>query len=218
MAAAKAAGSFHYVSTSNVGGQVQLTVGDAAANSGRQVITLSGHRFTVLVVGSTTFFQGDAVSMIQNLQVPANIAAAHANQWISLQPGDAPYQSVYAAVTTSSALDDNITFTPTSTTAATTVAGQRVIGVRGAIHGLQGQQAHGTGTLYVSDRGKHLPVRYVESGKVGSGNNVQSYSFRIDFSAWGEPVNVVAPPNGVPFSSFGLGSGNGPTPGPTVLA
>ena len=103
-------GSFHYVSAFTSGGQTQTTVGDAGADSGKQVITIGPDTFTVLVIGGACYFQGDAKQLEDQLGLPASIAAAHAGQWISLSPGDLPYQSVYVAVTTNSALHSNVAF------------------------------------------------------------------------------------------------------------
>jgi hypothetical protein len=218
LAAARAAGSFHYVSSSSSAGLTQLTVGDAGPTSGRQVITVNGDTFTVLVVGTTAYFQGDAVAMVENLSVPLSVARAHAGQWISLVSGDNPYQSVYAAVTTADALHDNITFTPRTELGASTVAGQRVLGVRGPVHGLPGERATGTATFYLSSAGRHLPLRYVENGTVVGSNGAKAgLQFRIDFSAWSESVEVQAPPGAVAFSSLGVSGAPGQGSPPTTL-
>lgn len=218
LAAAAAAGSFHYVSSSVSAGISQLTVGDAGAVSGRQVITVAGDTFTVLVVGSTAYFQGDATAMVQNLAVPPAVAQARAGQWISLVSGDSPYESVKAAVTTSEALSDNVTFTPRTVLAQSAVAGQRVIGVRGAMHGVAGQRGSGTAILYVSAGGRHLPVRYVEHGTLtGTDGSTASITFTIDFSAWGEGVQVNVPPGAVAFSSLGVSGAPGQGSPPTTL-
>ncbi|MDE3086036.1 MAG: hypothetical protein KGJ77_04645, partial [Acidobacteriota bacterium] len=143
LADAGAAGTFHYVSTfasSSARGRVtQVTVGDAGATQGRQDITVNGDRFTVLVIGPSSYFQGDALAMVTSLGVPAPVAQAHAGQWISLVSGDAPYQSVTAAVTTSSALEDNVTFRPTRVLGISKVAGRQLQGVRGPVRSVGGQ-------------------------------------------------------------------------------
>ena len=218
LAAAQAAGSFHYVSSSVSAAVSQVTVGDAGASSGRQVITVAGDTFTVLVVGSTAYFQGDAAAMVENLSVPPALAQARAGQWISLAAGDGPYESVKAAVTTSEALSDNVTFTPRTVLARSTIAGRRVIGVRGAMLGVAGQRGSGTATLYVAAGGRHLPVRYVENGTLtGSDGSTAKIRFRIDFSGWGEAVQVNVPSGAVTFSSLGVSGTPGQGSPPTTL-
>ena len=217
--AALARGSFHYVVTSTEAGTGQSIVGDAARNQGRQVITAAGDTFDVRVVGQGCWFEGDTTAMVENLGLSATQAQPHSGQWISLATTDAPYQSVYAAVTTTSALSDNITFTPKMETAETTVAGQRVIGIQGPLTGIQGIAAQGTGVLYVTAGGRHLPVRYVEHGSIGSGSSTSTLSFAMDFSAWGESVSVAEPPGAVAFSTFGTPAGTpGTFPGTTIIA
>ncbi|MHB8439887.1 MAG: hypothetical protein ACYDD4_12105 [Acidimicrobiales bacterium] len=223
LAAALRSGSFHYVSTSVGGGQDQTTVGDAQRTSGRQAITINGDTFDVVVVGAQCFFKGDAAAVVENLGLPSADAGSAAGKWVSLATTDGPYQSVYAAVTTKSALDDNITFTPTLEITGITVDGRSVTEVRGAMHGLGGGVTRGTATLYVAD-GSDLPVRYVESGSVtATGGGTTALDFRIDFSNWGEHVPVTAPAGAVAFAGLpganSTGSGSpGSTPGTTIVA
>lgn len=219
LAHARASGSFHYVSRSvSSSGQdkaTQVTVGDAGATQGQQDITVNGDHFTVLVIGPTTYFQGDAVAMVTSLGLPGPVAQAHARQWISLVSGDAPYQSVTAAVTTSSALADNLTFRAAAVLPVSKVAGRTVQGIRGAMGPVEGQPARGTATLYVTTGSRPLPVSYVERGTVGSVSSKGSLDFSITFSAWGEPVTVAAPPGPLAFAA--LGASGTPSPGPTLF-
>ena len=222
LAAAEKAGSFHYVASSvssppNSAALSQLTVGDAGVASGRQVITISTHTFHVVVVGTTAFFEGDAASMEASLDVPSSVAQSYAGKWISLVPGDAPYQSVEVAVTTSSALQQNITFSATEELAASKIGREQVIGLRGPITNVQGESAKGTATLYVTAGARHLPLRYVEQGTLGSGKQASKLKFSLTFSGWGEPVPVTAPAGAVAYSSLGVSGGQQPS-GPTVIA
>lgn len=220
LADARAAGSFHYVSTSvstsGTGRLTQTTIGDAGATEGRQDITVNGDRFTVLVLGPTTYFRGDALAMATSLGVPAPVAAAHAGQWIALVSGDSPYPSVTAAVTTSSALEDNVTFRAQQELPLAKIAGRQLQGVRGAMQTIEGQQAHGTATLYMTTGSRPMPVRYVEQGTVGKGSNAGSLDFSLTFSAWAEPVRVSAPSGALAFSALAVpGATPSPGPGPT---
>ncbi len=143
-------------------GETQTTVGDAGPASGKQVITIGSDTFTVLVIGTACYFQGDARQMVEQLGLSAGAATAHAGQWISLAPNDPPYQSVYVAVTTRSALNSNIAFAPHQETRTVTRSGYRVLGVTGSmtnqIENGQTQRAKGTASLYVTVSHPHLPV------------------------------------------------------------
>jgi hypothetical protein len=221
VAAARSAGSFHYVATSKVTGSQgysQKTVGDAGADSGRQDITVGTQKFTVLVVGTACYLEGNASALEANLGLSSTAASAHAGQWISLARTDAPYASVYAAVTAPSALTDNITITPTSQLPTTRLDGRRVQTITGTIASIKigGQTIapKGTATLAVRTATPHLPVRYAERGTQGRQKSVSS----VTFSRWGEAVTITAPSGAVPYASLGAGTGTVPSsPSGTVL-
>ncbi len=210
-------GSFHYVSRFTSQGQTQTTVGDAGVFSGRQVITIGSDTFTVIVAGAACYFQGNERQMVEQLGLPVSIASSHAGQWISLSPGDAPYQSVYVAVTTRSALDANISFAPRQETGTSRRAGYRVLGITGpmkneVVNG-QLQRAKGTANLYITTSRPHLPVEYTEKGKI---DKVAS-TLSMTFSRWGERLTLSAPHDAVTYASLGVGNGTTPSTGPPVL-
>jgi hypothetical protein len=222
LAAAKRVGTFHYVATSSVTGPQgyrQKTLGEAGVDSGRQVITLATQKFVVLVVGSACYLKGNAAALTANLGLPSSIASAHVGQWISLTRADGPYASVYAAVTASSALADNITITPRHQLRDTRIGGRSVQVITGAIAPLPGaggqaQTPKGTATLAVRTGGSHLPVRYTEQGSIAKQKSVST----VTFTGWGDPVNITAPSGAVAYSSLGVGTGTAPpTPTGTVL-
>jgi len=217
LAAAEKKGSFHYVLHSSSQGVTQTTVGDAAPTSGKQVITIGPDTFTVLVIGPACYFQGDAREMVDQLGLSVATATAHSGQWISLSPSDTPYQSVYAAVTTHSALADNIDFAPHRRLAASVRSGHRVIGVTGPLTDFtvagQTQKAKGSAYLYVAASKPHLPLEYSERGTIGG----QKSTFTMSFGDWGRPITVSAPPGATPFSSLGSGTTT-PTGTPSLVS
>ena len=189
-------GSFHYESQFTSMGQIQTTVGDAGVSSGKQVITIGSTSFTVIVIGKSCYFQGGERQMVDQLGLPVSIASAHAGQWISLAPGDLPYQSVYVAVTTQSALNSNIAFAPHQLSGTERRAGYRVLGITGPMtnQSVNGelQRVKGTAHLYVTASVPHLPVEYTENGKIDK----MASKLVMTFSRWGEPVARDRPPGG----------------------
>jgi len=228
LAAAARVNSFHYIATSTLTGpqkSSQRTVGDAGPDSGRQIITEGTQKFEVLVVGTACFFKGNAVALTDNLGLSSSQAATEAGQWISLATTDAPYATVYAAVTAPSALADNITVVPQTLAATTALDGRRVQTVTGAIAKVKIAGAtvapKGTASLAVRATAPHLPVRYRErSTQVSSGSSHRlgvSIS-TVTFSRWGESVSITAPTAAVAYATLGVGSGPAPTtPNGTIL-
>lgn len=219
LAAARRVDAFHYVAVSSLSGSsgsTQRTVGDAGPTSGRQVITAGKQKFTVIVIGKACYIKGNAAALSANLGFPAALATAHAGQWISLAAADAPYAAVYAAVTASSALTDNVTVQPETVIPTTTVDGHRVQTVSGAIApitvGGQKVAPKGTATLAVRASAPHLPVRYTERGTEDHGTTRST----VTFSRWGTRVPVSAPTGAVPYASLGV-STVPTTPSGTVL-
>jgi hypothetical protein len=219
LAAANRVNSFHYLSNSSLtgsGGGTQKVIGDAGPDSGKQVITAGDQKFTVLVVGQACYIRGNAAALVVNLGLTSALAAAHANQWISLARTDGPYASVYAAVTAHSALSDNISVVPRDQSTPTRRDGRLVQTVTGAIAPVPGQTGtpKGTATLTVRASTPHLPVRYTEQGTLSGQTSVSTLSF----SRWGEALHITAPTGAVAFASIGAGSGTTPTtPSGTVL-
>jgi hypothetical protein len=215
-------GSFHYVASSSLSGPnggSSRTIGDAGPDRGRQVITTGAQRFTVLVIGTACYLKGNAAALVSNLDFSSSDAATHAGQWISLAPADAPYATVYAAVTAPAAIADNITVVPQDLLPTTTVGGRTVQTVSGAIApvNIPGQTTStpkGTATLAVRASAPQLPVRYTERGTL----NHQQSSATVSFSKWGESVHVTAPVGAIAWAQVGAGSGPvAPTPGGTFL-
>jgi hypothetical protein len=212
LTAAEEAETFHYESTSTAAGATQLTIGDAAPNRGSQVITIGPHTFDIVVVDTEAFFKGDATVLQSQLGLDQVAAQQYAGQWISLQPSDAPYQSVYTAVNTSSALADGITITPRRVLSASHDDGVAVTSIRGGLAPTDQTPASGVAQLDVRVS-SHLPVRFSSAGAVGGLRTV----VHVNFSDWGETVTVTAPTGAVPYSSLPVG-GIAPQPGnPPIL-
>jgi hypothetical protein len=160
--------------------------------------------------------------MEDELDVSTAVATAHAQQWVSLKPTDEPYAAVYAAVTASSALADNIAFKAQRDLGRSTVDGQAVEAVSGALTPIPSvgeTSVKGTGTLYVRASAPHLPVKYTEKGT----SDKEALTFSMTFSQWGETFAATTPTGAVTYVALGGPTGGGSAttpsgPGPTVLA
>src|SRR5215471_3528343 len=97
VAAARAAGTLHFDSTTRQGPVSAVYSDDSATSVGRQVITISGGgRATVLVVGRTAYIRGNAAALAGFFGLPGATAARLARRWIVMRPGDPGYQQVSA--------------------------------------------------------------------------------------------------------------------------
>ncbi len=216
---ARRAGNFHYRAVATQGNQSQVIVGDATPDGGRQQVTFGTQRFSLVLVGKTVYFQGNAAAVEGQLGLAPPVASAEANHWISLQPGDPPYATVEPGITTASALAQ-VSFDPATMTTST--AGgrsvRRIVGVpstSGSSAGTPAAPVAGRAGLQV-DVASGLPT--VFSTVVTAGQGQQSSTIR--FSRWHERVRVAVPPGPVTYASLPAPTLQ-PVPGaggPTLIA
>jgi hypothetical protein len=211
--AAGAATGFHYVGVAT-GALTQTIVGDAGQSDGRQAITFSSYdgteQFTLFLVNSTVYFQGNLPALEDQLGVTAATAPAVVGKWISLISGNGPYTNLEEGITTSSqATQMPLTAQSTSkATAAGGVAATRIVGIVPPANGLPA----GTGYLEIAPA-TDLPIIY--SSTVSEGTTV--FNFSTTFSNWGTAPSVSAPSGTTAWSSLTTavppgGYGNGGVP------
>lgn len=191
IAAASAKHSVHYVSTSNLGGNSETMVGDAAIDRGIQRITFThagktGH-VTVVVVQAVAYVRGDAFTLRNYMGLTSAQSSRYAGRWFYLVPPSGAYGVVAEAVRMGSFVSELQMPGPYTAAPATTIAGQHVSGVRTKVT-RSGKTA--TLTLYVAG-GTHLPVAQVISG--GNGK------ITTTLGRWNERVTVAAPSGALAF-------------------
>jgi hypothetical protein len=191
-AAATAAGSLHFSSTTKDGSSSIVFSDDSASSDGRQDITISsGGQMTVLVLRGVGYVDGNATALSGFLGLPSPTALQLAGRWISFTSGDPGYQQVVSGVTTGAVLSEITPVGALTKTAPTTVDGQTVVGVRGPAPASDGMPAGSKVTVYVAATGRPLPVSCLE----GSGSDQTD----ITLSRWGEPVSVAVPQQAIPL-------------------
>jgi hypothetical protein len=221
ISATRASNGFHYVAVST-GGAAQTIVGDAGQTGGRQAITFDSNfgteQFTLLLVGTTVYFQGNVSALEDQLGVTAATAAGVQGKWVSVVNGDGgthgPYSVLQPGITTGSQATE-MPLTPASTTSVTDagVMATRITGVVPAANGFP----PGTGSLDVAPN-TGVPIAY--TSMISGGGVV--LSFTTTFSAWGTAPSVSAPPGSVAWTTLttaappgGYGDGGVPASGPT---
>jgi hypothetical protein len=220
--ATAASTGFHYVAVST-GGDAQTIVGDAGLSSGHQAITFVSNygteQFTLLLVGSTVYFQGNTPALQDQLGVSAAAAPNLQPKWISVLSEDGPYSVLQPGITSAS----QSTQMPLVATSSVkeTVGGVSAIRISGTVPPANDIPA-GTGSLVIAQN-TDLPISYTSSVSDGG----VTLDFNTTFSAWGTAPTVSAPTGAVAWSSLtttvppnGYGGGGVPagtpssTPGP----
>ena len=190
--AAERAGSVHVHLTSEAGGGF-VQDDEAGARSGSQQVHVSSLRMTVRVVGSTGYVRVTHTGGEFFLGMAGVSPSRYVNRWISYRPGDPDYARVASSVTMPSLLSHMKPRGALSKTGTSTVEGRPAIGVWGGYLGSRG-------CLYVSTRGKSLPLRLTLT-------TIDGTDVTISFSHWGEAVHVVAPPQAIPAVALSGSSG-----------
>lgn len=191
LTAGRAQHSVHYVGSATRGAVRVKQVADVGISQGIQRITYSrgakiGHA-TVIVSANTAYVRGDAFIFVNYMGYKPVAAKKYAGAWIRIPHGDPDYSVVAEAVTLPSTIEEFRLTRSLSIVPSTTIAGQRVIGVKGKGPG----QSLFT-TLYARATGLPLPVE----SKTRYGKAI--------FSKWNEPIAVAVPMSAVPISKTGL--------------
>jgi len=140
--------------------------------------------------GTATYVNANQLAMSELFQAPSAAGEKYANTWLFFPSSSQAYKAIVQTLTIGSLLQQ---VTPTGRTTKlgpSAVRGQSVIGLRGHLPGGL------FGTLYIADSGPPLPVEEVST----TNGDVTTSTF----SAWGEPVNAVAPTGSIPGSQTGL--------------
>jgi len=188
--------------TSNVA--VTLTT-KAGKHDGTQSINFhlgsKAGQISIILVGTTVYIRGNAFGLQEYMGFSATAGQKEAGRWVSIEEPDATlvtiYEAVAAGLTVSSTVSELEMTGPLTPTAARTVAGQRVVGVRGTT--LVNSEAPSTPqVLYLKSTGEHLPVEAVQNLKDETSSEV--------LGPWGQAPSVQAPGGSVPLQLGWLSS------------
>ena len=154
MTATGASTGFHYVAVST-GGDAQTIVGDAGLTNGRQAITFVSNygteQFTLLLVGTTVYFQGNTPALEDQLGVSAATAPNLQNKWISVVDGDGGAQGPYSVLQPGITSSSQASQMPLSaqSSAKLTTGGLSAIRISGIVPATANLPA-GTGSLVIA--------------------------------------------------------------------
>ncbi len=207
VAAARAAGSVHYVEVTTAQGTTITIVGDVNRVEGSQQIVLHSANHpdstadngtvTVSLVDGTAYVKGDVGGLHWAIGLPTADGPAVAGKWISIPPSapDGLFANTAAELTTGSVIENFMMKGPLSLGRHGHVGNSAVVAVHGYLKGTGRTVVHQT--FEVRSAGAPLPLSST-SPPVGThyGRNVATYS------KWGEPVSVTAPVGATPISSL----------------
>jgi hypothetical protein len=193
--------SFHFVDVSRVGAKTTTLTGtDTAAGSDQ---TLSGSTPSLEVeqrADGSVFVRGAATALQAALGLTSSTATSNAGKWISLQPGDTPYQTVTAALGPKQELDEFVPIAPFTLDAPRVYRGRTVVGVSGSARASAAGGAKGNVvTLYVPTEPPYTPVGATLTFGSGSSAGVEA----VVFDRWGQRIDPPVPSGAVAFSSLG---------------
>ncbi|HVC70508.1 MAG TPA: hypothetical protein VNC61_09685 [Acidimicrobiales bacterium] len=212
LAAAQTSGSVHFELLGKRAGKAETIVGDASGSSGREIITVGALKIQAEVTGGQAFIEGNVGGLEGQIGLSAADAKTYAGKWISIASTDAPYASVTKAVTLASTLTQIKPNGHLILTAATTKAGQAVIGVKGGLPGPASKGTTGSATLYVSTTRPTVPIVFAAE-QTSSGVKETDVG---TFSRWGTPIKLAVPTATVAFSSLPGNPATTPTTTPTT--
>lgn len=197
LTAARTEGSVHFVETASAGKQSLSVTGDVSPTKGRQTITVRygssvGH-MSGLWAADHVYFEGDSYGLQSFLGMSATLARKYKNRWIAFSKSDPGFVQTAKQFTVQGPLSEISLTGQLSMTGLAVIDGVSAQGVRGKTMALSSNGGTGTGTLYVANTGTGLPVRFTGTGHQSAG----TANARVDFSSWGESVDVQAPTDAI---------------------
>jgi hypothetical protein len=195
LAAARAAHSLHYVTSTTTGAKKTWVdfVGDAGVAIGVQQITFHkngrvGH-VTVIATPAAAYVRGDAFTLINYMLFSVAAATKYQHRWILIPKGASGYPTVSAGVMLASVIKElfpppHLTFAPSAT-----FKGERVSGVQS--EALRAGKPVTLVKLYARSTGQPLPVEEVAT---------QNKLRWIQTMTWDLPLRIATPSGATPVS------------------
>jgi hypothetical protein len=196
LADAMSRGSVHQTTWAVSGAKRQTLSDDVAVHSGRQDMTRSGGiHAQILVINEVAYFAGNQTTLVKYFGLPAAVARAVGDRWVSVPASSSAYAAVATSATLPSALGQ---ITPTGQLTElrpTTINHQWVIGIRGQVQ--SSSKEIRTETLYVTESPHPLPVSATISFSTKGRSLGTIYTTLVD---WGESVVIKPPSNSIPIN------------------
>ena len=178
----------------------QTVVGEAGPSGGDVIVTNPSETLHIVVSAGVGYIESDSTGLHAALGLPATVAFANANRWISLTKADSQYGLVANATSFATTLNE---FTPRGSNlhlVVKRITGHNVGLITGV--GLSDVAVQSFNIqLGVTTQTPVLPI----AGTVSVQGNGKTSTQAGAFARWGQPVSVVAPSNAVPLSAINHG-------------
>jgi hypothetical protein len=177
----RVAGSFHYTSTSSIGGKVALSLStDSSLNDGVQIQKLDGGTETTLLIGKKLYMKANEKAYAQDFGVKKSKLA---NKWVLVPTTNKNYSNIAEAILVPSVMQELVDIGSITNAGEVTVDGQSAIALKG------NAGSSGTEYIYVSLKKPYLPLG-VSAQATENGKKLTN---ELVFSKWGEKFKVSAP-------------------------
>jgi hypothetical protein len=177
----RVAGSFHYTSTSSIGGKVALSLStDSSLKDGVQIQKLDGGTETTLLIGKKLYMKANAKAYAQDFGVKKSTLA---NKWVLVPTTNKNYSNIAEAILVPSVMQELVDVGSITNAGQVTVNGQSAIALKG------NAGSSGTEYIYVSLKKPYLPLG-VSAQATENGKKLTN---ELVFSKWGEKFKVSAP-------------------------
>jgi hypothetical protein len=177
----RVAGSFHYTSTSSIGGKVALSLStDSSLKDGVQIQKLDGGTETTLLIGKKLYMKANAKAYAQDFGLKKTSLA---NKWVLVPTTNKNYANIAEAILVPSVMQELVDIGSVTDAGEVTIAGQSAIALKG------NAGASGIEYIYVSLKKPYLPLG-VSAQATEDGKKLTN---ELVFSKWGEKFKVNAP-------------------------
>jgi hypothetical protein len=177
----RVAGSFHYTSTSSIGGKVALSLStDSSLKDGVQTQKLDGGTETTLLIGKKLYMKANAKAYAQDFGVKKSTLA---NKWVLIPTTNKNYSNIAEAILVPSVMQELGEIGSITDAGEVTIDGQSAFALKG------NAGASGIEYIYVSLKKPYLPLG-VSAQATQDGKRLTN---ELVFSKWGEKFKVSAP-------------------------
>jgi len=190
--AAVHAGSVHLVDTATASGSTSVLTGTISTKASALTITTSpgGALARVVALPGRLFVAGNAAGLTDGLGFPASVYAKVGGGWVELTPKDAPYATLHHLVSFAGVLLPYLASSPLKVTQVHPPGGQQSVVVTGP-WAPQGNLGGWRGLATLAALGVPPLPTY---GLLQLHHGATTASRSAQFTKWGVPFSVLAPP------------------------